>query len=204
MEKHIKNLIIDFGIVLVGLDYERCIEQFKQLGIADIEHAIGLSHKSDFFLKHEQGFIDAQGFREHIRRLTDKLLTDQQIDDAWNSFLVNIPAYKLDLLLELRKKYTIYLLSNTNDIHWEWSCQHLFPYKGYNVEDYFDKIFLSYKMKMVKPEKEIFCALLNETGIRPEETFLIDDSAQNCLVAESLGIATYSPKSNEDWNHLFN
>ncbi len=203
MEKHIKHLIIDFGIVLVGLDYAQCIKQFKQLGIADIEQSIGLSHKSDFFFEYEKGTIDTNEFRQHIRRLTDKPLTDQEIDNAWNSFLINIPTYKLELLIELRKKYNLYLLSNTNEMHWEWSCQHLFPYKGYKAEDYFDKIFLSYKMKMIKPEKEIYTTLLEDTGILPTETFLIDDSVQNCLTAESLGITTYSPQDNEDWSHLF-
>ena len=58
-------------------------------------------------------------------------------------------------------------------------------------------------MKMVKPDVAIFEKLLEETGIEPKETFFIDDSAENCRVAETLGISTYTPKACEDWSHLF-
>lgn len=63
--------------------------------------------------------ITSAEFREVIRGKIGKPVTDAQIDDAWNSFLVSIPTFKLDLLLELRKKYVVYLLSNTNEIHWQ-------------------------------------------------------------------------------------
>ena len=174
-EKGIKNLIIDFGGVLIDLDRQRCIENFAKLGMPNVEAMLDVCHQQGFFLQHA----------------------------AWNSFLGGIPTYKLDLLLKLREKYVVYLLSNTNEIHWKWSCKHAFHYKAFRVEDYFEKIFLSYEMKMVKPDVAIFEKLLEETGIDPRETFFIDDSAENCRVAETLGISTYTPKACEDWSHLF-
>lgn len=94
-------------------------------------------------------------------------MTDEQIDAAWNSFLVDIPRFKLDMLLKLREKYVVYLLSNTNEIHWKWACEHAFPYRGFRVEDYFEKMYLSYEMKMVKPAEEIFRGYLKtQTLIR--------------------------------------
>lgn len=158
---------------------------------------------ADFFLNHEKGLITAAEFREKIRERIGKPVTDAQIDQAWNSFLVTIPTYKLDLLLNLRKNYIVYLLSNTNDIHWEWSCKHAFPYKGFRVEDYFEHIFLSFEMKMAKPDVAIFQKVLDDTGIDPHETLFIDDSPMNCRAAETLGIATYTPVAHEDWSHLF-
>ena len=97
----------------------------------------------------------------------------------------------------------VYLLSNTNEIHWEWSCEHAYPYKAFRVEDYFEHIFLSYEMKMAKPDEEIFRKVLDDAGLDPKETFFIDDSETNCLTARSLGISTYTPKAGEDWGHLF-
>ncbi len=58
-------------------------------------------------------------------------------------------------------------------------------------------------MKIVKPDVEIFRKVLEDTGVDPRETFFIDDSAENCRVAETLGISTYTPKAGEDWRHLF-
>ena len=31
------------------------------------------------------------------------------------------------------------MLSNTNEIHWKWTCKNLFPYRTFKVEDYFEK-----------------------------------------------------------------
>ena len=61
-------------------------------------------------------------FRDSIRGQITQEVTDEQIDAAWNSFLVDIPRFKLDMLLKLREKYVVYLLSNTNEIHWKWAC----------------------------------------------------------------------------------
>lgn len=201
--KGIKNLIIDFGGVLIDLDRQRCIENFKRLGLPDVEVVLDIYHQQDFFQKYEKGLITSAEFRDVIREKIGKPVTDAQIDDAWNSFLVSIPAAKLDLLLNLRKDYVVYLLSNTNEIHWQWSCQHAFPYKTFQVENYFEHIYLSYEMNMAKPDAEIFQKVLDDTGIIPAETLFIDDSAANCRAAEALGITTYTPQAGEDWSHLF-
>ncbi|MEG1563023.1 MAG: HAD family phosphatase [Bacteroides sp.] len=202
-EKEIKNLLIDFGGVLINLNRPRCIENFKKLGLCNADEMLDEYHQQGFFLEHEKGQIDAIEFRNGIRDIMGKIVTDRQIDAVWNSFLVDIPTFKLDLLLKLRENYVVYLLSNTNDIHWKWACQHAFPYRGFRVEDYFEKIFLSYEMKMVKPDAEIFQAVIEDTGIVPEQTFFIDDSEANCKTARALGLSTYTPKAGEDWGHLF-
>lgn len=199
----IKNLIIDFGGVLIDLDRARCIQHFEQLGLSNVEAMLDIYHQQDFFQKYEKGLISNDEFRNIIREKAGRPLTDAEIDEAWNSFLVEIPAYKLELLLSLRKDYMVYLLSNTNDIHWQWSCEHAFRYKTFHVEDYFEHIYLSYEMHMAKPDAAIFQRVLEETGIAPEETLFIDDSADNCRTAEALGIHTYTPKAHEDWSHLF-
>ena len=201
--KGIKNLIVDFGGVLIDLDRQRCLENFRELGLPDVEHTLDLYHQQDFFQQYEKGLISSADFRNVIREKIGKDVDDARIDAAWNSFLVSIPTYKLDLLLALRKDYVVYLLSNTNEIHWEWSCEHAFPYKAFRVEDYFEHIFLSYEMKMAKPDEEIFRKVLDDAGLDPKETFFIDDSEANCMTARSLGISTYVPKAGEDWSHLF-
>lgn len=194
--------MIDFGGVLIDLDRQRCIENFKKLGLVDVESMLDIYHQQDFFQKYEKGLITSAEFREEIRKKIGNPVSDVRIDDAWNSFLVGIPTAKLDLLLELRKSYVVYLLSNTNEIHWQWSCQYAFPHKAFRVEDYFEHIYLSYEMKMAKPDVEIFQKVLEDTGILPQETLFIDDSEANCRAAETLGISTYTPKAGENWRDL--
>lgn len=120
-----------------------------------------------------------------------------------NSMLADIPSYKLDSLLELKHRYHIMLLSNTNSIHWQWAVRNRFRYKGLEVEDFFDRIYLSYELHMQKPDKEIFKYVLEDAGIAPEETFFIDDSVANCSAAEQLGIRTYCCPAGSDWRFLF-
>lgn len=202
-DKGITNLIFDFGGVLIDLDRQRCINNFKQLGLNDADQLLGMFHQQGVFMQQEKGLITSAEFRDSIREKIGKEVTDQQIDAVWNSFLVDIPSYKLDLLLKLREKYVVYLLSNTNEIHWLWSCENVFPYHGFRAEDYFEKIYLSYEMKMMKPDTEIFEAVLSDAGIAANQTFFIDDSEANCETARALGISTYTPKAGEDWGHLF-
>ncbi|BEG99924.1 HAD family hydrolase [Bacteroides sedimenti] len=203
MNHKIKNLILDFGGVLVDLDRSRCIESFKAMGADCIEEMLNPYYQQGLLMKLEKGEITTDQFHDELRQTVGKEMSDKQIDDAWNSFLVNVPTYKLDLLLKLREHYSVFLLSNTNAIHWEMSCERFFSYKNLQVEDFFEKIFLSYQMHQLKPSKEIFETVMAVTGIQPEDTFFIDDSEANCITAQSLGIHTYTPKAHEDWGHIF-
>ncbi len=203
MDHCIKNLVIDLGVVLLDLTPQRCYDSFRSYGIDNLEELAGDAHKKGLFYEFEKGLITPSVFRDELRKLANRNLTDAQIDTAWNGFLADIPAYKLDLLLRLRAKYMVYLLSNTNMIHWEWIKNHCFEYKGFEAKNFFDHIFLSFEMKQVKPEKGIFEAVMEEELLKPEETFLIDDSTVNCQMAKSLGWQTYTPKAKEDWSHLF-
>ena len=138
--KGIKNLIFDFGGVLINLDRQRCIENFRKLGLEKVDELLGMYSQQGIFMQHEKGLISSAQFRDSIRGQITQEVTDEQIDAAWNSFLVDIPRFKLDMLLKLREKYVVYLLSNTNEIHWKWACEHAVPDRGFRVGDYFEKV----------------------------------------------------------------
>lgn len=199
----IKNLLIDFGGVLIDLDLQRCVANFQQLGLQGVESLLGIYHQEDFLQRYEKGQLTTAQFRDQVRACAGHPVADAEIDRAWNSFLVGIPAEKLELLLQLRQRYRLFLLSNTNELHWQWSLEHAFPYQGQNVEDYFERIYLSFRLNLAKPDPAIFRTVLEDAELRPEETLFIDDSVENCRVAETFGIAVYTPEPHEDWSHLF-
>ena len=97
----IKNIIFDFGGVLINLTRTRWIDSFKQLGIGNIwENMMASSYlHKDLYMQLELGNISVPAFRAGIRRLTGRHLTDEEIDRAWISMLGNVPTYKLDWLL---------------------------------------------------------------------------------------------------------
>jgi putative hydrolase of the HAD superfamily len=203
MKEDIKNLVIDFGGVIINLARNRCIEAFAALNI-DVREQLSNNYlPKDMFMAIELGQITSAKFRDAIRRLTNRKVTNKQIDDAWICMLNDVPAYKLDLLLELKEKYNTFLLSNTSELHWQWSEKNVFSYKGHQAADFFNKIYLSYELHMIKPHTDIFEYVIEDANIIPQESLFIDDSLSNCRTAGSLGFRTYTPEAGEDWRHLF-
>jgi putative hydrolase of the HAD superfamily len=199
----IKNLIFDFGGVLVDLDRYRCLNAFAQLGFPNMGSMLDAYCQQGLLGRLEEGLISPEEFCHQMRAMGGNDVADEEIWQAWTRFLVGIPTWKLEALIELRKHYPIYLLSNTNKVHWQHAVDHFFPHKQWKVEDYFDKIFLSYELHQLKPGEEIFRTVIAETGVLPEETLFIDDASANCDTARSLGIHTYQPMPGEDWRTLF-
>ena len=113
---------------------------------------------------------------------------------------VEIPDEKKRRLLDLRVRgHRVFLLSNTNSIHWDYCVEQLFPYKNYGVADYFERIFLSQEMHLQKPDAEIFNEVLRQTGIRAEDSIFIDDLPENCEAARSVGIQAFQNTNFDDW-----
>ena len=194
----IKNIIFDWGGVLIHLDRQRCADAFAEYGVEvgdELTNPYG--HRRDL-MNFELGMMSVDEFHDTVRRVYGEQLTDEQIDHAWNALLVGIPTYKLDTLLELKKNYRLFLLSNTNALHWE-EGRKQFDYKGHQMEDYFDQIFLSHEIHELKPTAEAFLKVAQLAGIKPEETLFVDDLQVSCDAAAALGFHTYCPPANTDW-----
>lgn len=203
MIENIKNIIFDFGGVLVDLDKPRCIEAFNRIGFPQAATLVDSYYQQGIFCLLETGKITPDAFCNEVRAMTGNTASDKEIWNAWNLLLAGIPAYRLEALLELGKHYTLYLLSNTNQIHWEYSAEHHFKYQGHTVNDYFKQIFLSYEMHMAKPDTAIFTEVIKQSGVDLTETLFIDDSHANCEAARSVGLNSYHLKPEEDWRNLF-
>ena len=194
----IKNIIFDWGGVLIHLDRQRCTEAFRELGIAVGDELTNPYGQRADLMDFERGLMTVAEFHDTVRRVYGAQLTDEQIDHAWNALLAGIPDYKLDTLLELKQRYHLYLLSNTNAVHWE-EGRKQFDYRGHRAEDFFDQIFLSNELHELKPSPEIFRKVAQLAGIEPEETLFVDDLQASCDAAAALGYHTYSPVANTDW-----
>lgn len=191
MDKTSYNTIIfDLGGVIIDLDKDRCIDAFKGIGYADVDTMLGNYKQEGEFLALEEGRMSAGEWRDFIRERIGGDVTDSQIDDAFNAFLVEIPACKLKMLRSLRGKYRIAMLSNTNPVMFEGRIRELFRGEGLEMEDYFDDIFVSYRMNMSKPSDDIFKEVAVRLGIEPGEALFVDDSEKNVEAASALGFKT--------------
>lgn len=199
----ISTLIFDFGGVLIDLDRDASVEAFRKLGLDTADKLLSNYVQSGIFRQLENGSLSASDFRDEVRKLTSPTVTDKQINEALYAFLLYIPVEKLELLLTLRHKFRVIMLSNTNPIHFPWCVEHKFGYNGRQITDFFDKCYLSYEMKCSKPDTEIFYKLLEAEGVAPETCLFFDDGEQNIKTAQALRFKTVLVQPNEDLRPYF-
>lgn len=198
-----KNIIFDLGNVLVKLDSPGCMNAFKALGMEKLTDFGAYPEAKKLMGELGIGLISTEQFCDAARDLTHTTVSNQQIIDAANRMLVVIPDRKKQKLLELKANgYRLFLLSNTIDVHWDYCVEKLFPYQGHNVEDYFEKVFLSQRLHLSKPDARIYEEVIRQAEIVPKEFLFIDDLKENCVAAEKLGIHTFQNIEFDDWLDL--
>lgn len=200
--KGIKTLIFDLGGVIYNIDIQKGIDNFKKIGFVDADQYIGHFIHSGIFVQWEKGELSPEEFRKEIKKLSTVPLTDKQIDDAWCSIMLDIPRDRIDLLLALRKKYKLLLLSNTNPIHILVSTPKELAQYELTMDDLFDKCYYSYEMGAIKPDPTIFELLLKDAQVKPEECLFLDDGQKNIDTAHQLGFKTYHVTPGENLDFL--
>ena len=106
---------------------------------------------------------------------------------------------KIDYMLELRKSYHVYILSNTNPFVMSWACSPEFSSRKKPLNDYCDKLYLSYQVGHTKPAPEIFDFMIKDCNIIPSETLFVDDGTSNIHMGKELGFETFQPRNGTDW-----
>jgi glucose-1-phosphatase len=191
--QNIKNIIFDYGNVIFLLDFQKLKDGWDAVGISnpDIFFSHGIQHP--IFDQFDKGLITPVDFRNFIREKSGKHeLTDEEIDAAWNSLLLGVDKGTHEILAELKKKYRTFLLSNINPIHYGYIMDYLEKEFGFEGNDHlFEKTYYSHFVGLRKPDSAFFEKVLNENGLKAEETLFIDDIAANLEPAKALGIQTH-------------
>ncbi|WP_300727704.1 HAD family phosphatase [uncultured Bacteroides sp.] len=203
MNPSVRNIVFDWGGVLIDLDFEGCMTAFEEAGVTNIRQLVSVSKGSGIFSEYEQGLISTPQFRAKIRELAGIGFSDAEIDRMWDSILLSIPEEKLRLLTELSKRYHLFLLSNTNELHWLSASERVFRLDGFDVKQCFEGIFLSFRMNLSKPDPEIFRRAMRDAGLIPEETLFVDDAEVNCRAAASTGMQVLHYVPDTDLGKLF-
>ncbi len=199
----IKNIVFDLGGVILTLNHAEAVRRFEQAGLAQAEELLDPYHQKGVFLDMEEGRLEGNEFYDAVRKIAGSNISNEEIDYSFLGFIQDTPAYKLEMLEELRKSYNLYLLSNTNFIIMSWALSPEFTGKGKSLDQYFDKLYLSYQIGMTKPHPGIFDYLIRDSGIIPSETLFIDDGAANIEAGKALGMRVFQPKNGEDFRYIF-
>ena len=200
----IRNIIFDMGGVLVDVHRERAVRHFKAIGVSDAEALIDHYHHKGLFFDFENGHMDTADFCRLLGRHAGKVIPQEAIEKAWRSIIDPPPIYKLDFLLKLRQTRKLFLLTNNNPIIFSWACMPDFTQTGRVFPDYFDKAYVSFQMKCMKPNVKIYHMLIEDSGINPAETLFIDDSDLNIQTAREFGFFVLHVENGSDWRHEIN
>lgn len=196
----VKNIVFDLGGVLINLNVPRCVNAFTALmGAENMRTVLGMDDDGEgvksvsianrqLMADFERGNISTQEFVAQIMPYCRPDTTEQDIKDAWMSMVADLPQERLDIVAQLRRKgYRIYMLSNGNDLHFD------FINTTYHLDTYFERFFLSQQMHMAKPEPEIFVRVNEAIGGTPDNTVFIDDLSANRQAAEqTVGWTTFA------------
>ncbi|MCW3103310.1 MAG: HAD-superfamily hydrolase, subfamily variant 3 [Bacteroidetes bacterium] len=187
-----KNIIFDFGGVIINIDYNLTTAAFQELGLSNFDKLFSQARQNQLFDLYEKGQITSHEFRTELRSAFNMKPSAELVTNAWNAMLLDLPHERLDLLEKLKSTHRTFLLSNTNELHIEAIFSALEKNMGIpDLSVYFEKMYFSYKVKMRKPDAEIFRLVLKENGLQAKETLFIDDSPQHIEAAKRLGIQTY-------------
>lgn len=187
----VSAVILDLGGVLLNIDYSLTRKAFADLGIANFDAYYNQFKGSPLFEDLETGRVSRHAFFAALRERSGLDLSDQQITDAWNAMLLDFPPERVSFLSDLRGRYKLFLLSNTNAIHYDSFQQHFREVTGLSsLDDLFDKAYYSHILGARKPDSDPFQMILDEQGLIAGETLFVDDTESNLAGARELGMQT--------------
>ncbi len=174
-------IVFDLGQVLLPFDYKSFIEKVNR-------HKPGIGEQFAEFYKQnynihrdfEKGLISEEVFITQMLGCLDDVIDEETFFRYWSD-IFSFNEEVIALLPLLKKKYKLYLISNTNSIHKKYG------FGNYEFLKLFDKLILSHEVKFIKPENEIYREVEKASGFPSEEHIFIDDILEYVDAAKSLG-----------------
>ncbi len=185
----IKNIVFDFGNVLLNLDESASYNALYAL----LDPSKSQDLYNSVFNPFEKGEISEESFYNRLQRRSGIVHHPEVYIDAWNAMLLDFPPKRESFLHHLKKHYRLFLLSNTNITHFRKVLQRIRDEN--NILDFentfFEKAYFSFQIGMRKPDAEIYQFVLNDAKLLANETLFIDDKIENVNAAAQLGIHAY-------------
>lgn len=203
----IKNIVFDLGGVIFNFDFEDANRTFAELGVSLGPDAPNRQKVLRLLNDYINGFISEPDFATQLLSFSTRGLTKEAVISELQTFSGDLPVKRLEALVTLRKRYKVYLLSNINERMWQWTVG-LMQKQGYNPEDCFDQVFLSYELQQAKPAPSIYQTMIDATGLNPQQTLYFDDLKENAIAGAGFGLQAHIVKPNfleecEAYSELF-
>lgn len=184
----IKAVVFDFGNVLYDLNFELFHSNLTTLMEEPLESSYP-EFLGDAVKQYDAGDINTETFIWKIQKYKDGNLNPRSIINCWNSLLDGFPAHRWAFLKQVKENYKLFLLSNINELHLEVVYKHIKKIHG-KVDfetEYFDAVFYSHLIHMIKPNREIYAFVEDVIGFKGLQILFIDDREENIQAAKAFG-----------------
>ncbi len=178
----IKAIIFDYGNVISTLDNNLFLKEIagcSEKTVSELHELIYV--QSDLPGQYETGLITSDEFFALTKKLCGLSVSQTDFIGAFTGIFTPIPS-TLALIERLKPDYMLGLLSNTNEWDFKYEIEKI------RVFDLFDTVTVSYRVKAMKPDREIYLDALNKLGLKPEECIYIDDIKEYSDAASAIGI----------------
>lgn len=178
---NIRAILFDMGNVLLFFNAKISSKAFSEATGLSEEEIWELFFVSELERRYTRGEVSSKDFYEQVSRYFPKKIDYQTFGRLWNEIFVE--NLEMDELLgKLKKHYPLYMISNTNDLHFEYIKQ------NFNITKHFTGFFPSHEVGHRKPNPAMFRHVLKEIKLKPEETVFVDDIIEFVDSAKQLGI----------------
>ena len=155
------------------------------------EHNL-FDHKKDIFPLGDIGEISEDEVFNRLSKLSG--IPKEEIFESFENFAILNENTVKTLRFLKTKGYKIIVLSNCYDSVLERRL------KQFDIEDIFDDVIISYKVHMIKPNKEIYEYAYNKYCSKGDEVYYIDDQEVNLVAPKELGWHTILFNNYKDIN----
>ena len=178
-----KCFAFDLGKVLFDFDYNIALKKIESKISVSSDEIIHQLFFNDFGKDFEKGLVGAREFYEKFKNAFKLTSTYEEFIDSWcDIFSLNKDV--ASLIERLSYVYPVYLISNINELHFE------YLYKNYpDIFSFFSGLILSYKVKSIKPEKEIYQLLKDKSGHDYKDIIYVDDRLDLIREAKQLNLS---------------
>ena len=204
MSKGITKVVLDFGGVIAPVNISGCLERYHALGFHNVDKYLNLVRQEGVFGDFESGKIDGKQLADFVSREVGKPVSEKQCSDAFFGFFdgARVDVFEKSIAAVKRLKdegYRPSLLSNTNPFIAGWFRSDRFDGHGHPLSDYIEHFYLSYELKVMKPDERIFRIMLDGEGVSAQQILYVDDGASNLATASRLGMHTLLASPDTDW-----
>lgn len=192
MTNTIKGIVFDLYGVNVHRNDQRTMEAFAEITGRSAETVREEINNSGRDLL-KVGQITPRKFTSRLNERLGTNLAVQDVRTIWNLTL-RLDKTMLPLLNTLKQHYRLFLLSNLNSFDWNGVSRT-------ELTSHFDDFFLSFELKLKKPDPRIFQEVVDLTGIDASNLLVIDDQKKNVTAASQLGMQAIQFKDSQTLHH---